>query len=70
MSSVAGWPSSKSDALFTTLVDALTARVETTTDLVERGKLERLRDGLVDLGRDAFRTAVGAATDAVIRSQM
>jgi hypothetical protein len=65
---IAGWPSSATDAVYSALVDALGHAVNSTDDPVERSRLERIRVGLVELGRDAFHAAVSAAVEGAVRS--
>jgi hypothetical protein len=49
---VAGWPTGASDDLVLRLLTVLEERIRETTDPNERSRLQRLRDGIIDVGEN------------------
>jgi hypothetical protein len=64
---VAGWPSIGGESFFTRMLAELDERVAAASTTEERTRLERLRDGLVGVGRDVFTNVVSAAAEGAVR---
>jgi len=57
---VAGWPGFGGESLFSRMLAELDERVASASTPEERTRLERLRDGLVGVGRDVFTNVISA----------
>lgn len=58
---VRGWPSTAGQSFLDALIDALDIAIEGSADLVERGKLIRWRDAVLDVGKGVAVNVVTAA---------
>jgi hypothetical protein len=63
----AGWPSGAPDAAYTRLLALIDERVEEAASDEERSKWERLRDGVVGVGRDVAVEVLSAAAQTGLR---
>jgi hypothetical protein len=63
----AGWPSGAADAAYTRLLALIDEQVEEAASPEERSKWQRLRDAVVDVGRDVAVEVLSAAAQSGLR---
>jgi DNA-binding PadR family transcriptional regulator len=69
LQTVAGWPSATGESVYARLLNEI-EQLAADASPEQRGRLEKLRDGLVAVGRDVFTNALSAALEGAVRGHM